>query len=135
MPCSSVIVMNENNEILLQKRKDNNLWAIHGGAIEIDERIEDTAKRELFEETGLIADELSFFKVYSGKEFNHIYPNGDSVYIIENIFVCKKYHGNINLQKEEVIELKFFNINELPKEMMLRNKEIIIDYLKCEGLL
>lgn len=133
MPCSAVIVLNEKNEILLQKRKDNNLWALHGGAIEIDEDIFDAARREMYEETGLIADDLEFFKVYSGKKNHHIYPNGDEVYIIENIFICKKYHGELKVQQDEVKELKYFAFSSLPKEMMLRNKEIIIDYLKTKG--
>ena len=128
MPCSAVILLNEKNEILLQKRKDNGLWGIHGGAIEIDEKIEDAAKRELEEETGLIADELEFFKVYSGKELHHIYPNGDEVYIIENIFICKKYHGKLKKQLDEVEELKFFKFEDLPIKMMLMNRKVIEDY-------
>lgn len=130
MPCSAVIVLNENNEILLQKRIDNGLWALHGGAVETDEKIEDAARRELKEETGLIADELEFFKVYSGKELHHTYPNGDEVYIIENIFICKKYHGELINQKEEVKELKFFKFEDLPSKMMLINRRIILDYFK-----
>jgi len=133
MPCSAVIVLNEKNEILLQKRVDNGLWALHGGAIEVDEEIESAARREMYEETGLIADELEFFKVFSGKKNHHIYPNGDEVYIIDNIFVCKKYHGELSCQKEEVQELKFFSIKDLPKEMMLSNRDIILDYFKSKG--
>ena len=54
----------------------------------IDEKVEDCAKRELQEEMGLIADELEFFMVNSGKEVHYIYPNGDEVSNIEIIYLC-----------------------------------------------
>ena len=129
MPCSAVILLNENNEVLLQKRSDNSLWAIHGGAIEVDESIEDAAKRELKEETGLIANSLELFKVYSGEKYHHIYPNNDEVSIIDFIFVCKSYSGKLSPQKEEVLELKFFPLDNLPVNMMERNLEYIKDYI------
>ena len=37
------------------------------------------SKRELFEETGLIAHDLELFGVFSGKDLHYIYPNGDEV--------------------------------------------------------
>ena len=128
MPCAAVIVINDNNEVLLQKRVDNSLWAIHGGAIEPDESVEDAAKRELKEETGLEAIEIKFFKFYSGKDYHHIYPNKDEVSIIDFVFVCKKYKGELKCQKDEVKELKFFSLENLPSEMMLRNRQYILDY-------
>ena len=36
---ASIICINENNEILLGKRTDNNLWGYFGGAVEIDEKV------------------------------------------------------------------------------------------------
>lgn len=58
-------------------------------------------KRELFEEMGLIADELEFFMINSGEETHYTYPNGDEVYNVEIIYICRKYHGNIKRQEEE----------------------------------
>lgn len=128
MPVSTVIVINENKEVLLQLRKDNSLWGLNGGSIEIDETCEEAAKRELFEETGLIADSLKLFKIYSGAKFHFKYPNGDEVNTIEIVFICEKYHGQLIPQKEEVIELKFFPIKQIPSHMMNNNDLIIKDY-------
>ena len=44
-----VIIENEKGEILLQKRRDNGLWAIIGGSMEIGEKFIETVKREAFE--------------------------------------------------------------------------------------
>ena len=49
---ASVILINDRGEILLQKRKDNGLWAYHGGSLEPGENCEEAAAREMREETG-----------------------------------------------------------------------------------
>lgn len=111
----SVIIENEQGEILLGKRTDNHLWCYAGGAIEPGESIEDCARRELFEETGLVADEMEFLTVNSGPEAHYVYPNGDEVDNVEISFVCRKYHGEIKPQEEEMEELRFFSIDALPE--------------------
>lgn len=51
------------------KRSDNNCWCFPGGAIELGEKVEDAAKREVAEETGLQVKALELFGVFSGQEF------------------------------------------------------------------
>lgn len=111
---ASIIIENEQGQILLGKRTDNHMWGYSGGSIEIDEKVEDCAKRELYEEMGLVADELEFFMINSGPEVHYVYPNGDEVSNIEIIYICRKYHGEIKKQDEELDELRFFDIDELP---------------------
>src|SRR5699024_9078647 len=74
---ASVIVVDEEKRLLLQLRKDNHCWGLAGGSLEPGETLEDVAKRELQEETGLIANELTYFQTFSGNEFYYKYPNGD----------------------------------------------------------
>ncbi|EIT83727.1 MutT/NUDIX family protein [Fictibacillus macauensis ZFHKF-1] len=52
-------IVNKAKEILLQLRSDNNCWGLAGGSLEIGETLEQAAKRELFEETGLIANHVT----------------------------------------------------------------------------
>ena len=56
---------------------------------------------------GLVADEMELFYINSGEETHYIYPNGDEVYNVEIIYICRKYHGTIKRQEDEVEELKF----------------------------
>lgn len=114
---ASVIVEDENGHILLQLRSDNHCWGYAGGSVEIDEVVEEAAKRELYEETGLIAEKLELFGVFSGKETHYIYPNGDEVSNIDIVYLCKKYSGKLRCQKCEVDELKFFDIENLPSNI------------------
>lgn len=67
----------------------------------------------MYEETGLIADEIEFFMVNSDPEVHYVYPNGDEVSNIEIIYVCRRYHGELKRQEEEIEELRFFNIDEV----------------------
>lgn len=114
----SVIVVNEKGELLLGKRTDNHLWGYAGGSVEIDERVEDCAARELFEEMGVEAEELEFFMVNSGPEVHYVYPNGDEVSNVEIIYLCRKYHGELRPQLEEIEELRFFAPEEITMDMI-----------------
>ena len=49
---ASVLLFNQEGQLLMQRRKDNNLWGYAGGVVEMDETVENAAKRELYEETG-----------------------------------------------------------------------------------
>ena len=115
---ASIIIVDERGRILLGKRSDNKMWGYSGGSVEIDEYVEDCAKRELYEEMGLFADELEFFYVNSGPEAHYIYPNGDEVSNVEIIYLCRKYHGELRPQESEIEELRYFAPEEISMEMI-----------------
>lgn len=126
---ASIICINKNGEILLGKRTDNHKWGYAGGSVEIDEKVEDAARREFFEETGLIADEIEFFFINSGPEVHYIYPNGDEVSNIEIVYLCRKYHGTLKRQESEMDELRFFRADEIDLEMISPPIRPVISYL------
>ena len=130
VPHSLVLVFNKENEILLEERKDDGYFDFPGGAIDLKETAEEAAARELAEETGLIADSLILFKVYSGEITHYVYFNGDEIYGIDLIYLCYKYHGELKPQLEEVKTLNFYDLNNMPEKMSIRNKAIINDLLK-----
>lgn len=113
---ASVIVY-QDNKILLQQRKDNKCWAYHGGRVELGEIVEEAAKRELLEETGLTADSLELFGVFSGPELYHIYPDGNEVHIIDIVFLCDNFSGIPIFQAEECLDLKWFEYNDIPENL------------------
>lgn len=109
----SVICIDDQGRLLLGKRSDNKMWGYSGGAVEIDERVEDCAKRELYEEMGVTAEELEFFYVNSGPEAHYIYPNGDEVSNFEIIYICRKWHGEPKSLDGEMEELRFLSCDEI----------------------
>ena len=129
LPHSVVVLFNDKGEVLLEERSDDGYFDFPGGGIELKEKAEDAAKRELVEETGLIADELELFKVYSGEITHYVYFNGDEIYGIDLVYICHKYHGELKPQLEEVKSLKFYSLKDMPSKMSIRNKQIILDLL------
>lgn len=55
LSAGATVVVIKDNRILLNLRSDTNTWGIPGGAIELGESLEETATRELKEETNLVA--------------------------------------------------------------------------------
>ena len=114
---ASVIVEDTQGRILLQKRADNHCWGYAGGSVELDEIVEDAAKRELLEETGLTANELHLFGIFSGPDTHDVYPNGDEVSNIDIVYICRSYTGTLCCRQGEVEELRFFSVDEIPENI------------------
>ena len=131
LPHSIVILFNDKNEVLLEQRSDDGYFDFPGGGIDLKESAEDAARRELKEETGLIADELEFFKVYSGEITHYVYFNKDEIYGVDLVYICRNYHGELKPQKDEVSKLSFHSLNDMPEKMSIRNKEIVKDLLNA----
>lgn len=125
-----VIIENDKGEILLQKRRDNGLWAIIGGSMEIGEKFIETVKREAFEEAGIEIKELTLFGIYSGKDRIITYPNEDICCGTGIIFKTTAYSGEIQNNTEEALEHRFFDKTNLPNNINKYDKQIIIDWTK-----
>lgn len=105
-----VVIINENDEILLQKRSrfkrtDPSKWGICGGKVDLGEMPLDAGIRETLEEIGigLNKEELKFLSMNINEKLHF------TVYYIRkniNVNQCK-------LQKEEVEEVKYFKIEDL----------------------
>jgi len=114
---ASIIVENEQDEILLQLRKDNDCWGYPGGVVDINEVVEDAAIRELYEETGITAHALTLFGVFSGPEHFHVYPHGDQISIVDIVYLCKDYSGEPTPDYTESMDVRFFSIHDLPSNI------------------
>lgn len=123
----------KDGKVLLQKRKDNLCWALHGGVVELGEVVEDAAKRELFEETGLVANKLELLGIFSGDDRMYTYPNGDEVYLIGIIYVCNDFSGELLSETDETLELKWFDMDNLPQEISppnIKPLESFVQFIK-----
>ena len=112
-----LFVFNDQNKVLMQLRTDYNQWGFPGGAMELGESFEETAMRELKEETNLDIKDMKLIKVLSGKDTYREYPNGDKLYDITALFVITKYDGELKVNDDESKSFDWFSIDDLPKNM------------------
>ena len=126
----AVIITKSKGKWVFCKHWERETYEVPGGHREEEENIEDTARRELYEETGLIADELHLWRVFSGPQTHYVYPNGDEVSNIDLVFVCRKYHGEMKRQESEVAELKFFDLDEIPENISPPIAQALREYVQ-----
>ena len=111
---ATTLVFNDSRELLLNLRADTNTWGIPGGSMELYETIEETAIRELREETGITADQLELVAVLSGNDFYFEYPNGDKMCTVIVLFKVTNYSGKLRVSDNESKSLGFFPLTSLP---------------------
>ena len=103
-------VILENDEILLIKRKGEPFkgkWALPGGFVEYNEKVEDAVIREIREETGVNAEIKELVGVYSDPKRD---PRGHTVSIV---FLLNVISGEIKCG-DDACNAKFFNLKKLP---------------------
>ncbi|MDK2562340.1 NUDIX domain-containing protein [Romboutsia sedimentorum] len=129
---TAVIVVNELNEILLQKRSEPyGSWGIPGGLIELGESTESAGKREVFEETGVVVEDLKLIGVFSGEEDNYIkLQNGDEYYVVLVAYYTKCFTGTLCADGDETLDCRFFDISEIPDKLLKRHELVIKKYLE-----
>lgn len=131
---SVVLILDKDNRVLLQKRKTSKYgrFGLPGGLMELGESCEETAIREVYEETGLSITSLTLIDVFSGKNSYSKLENGDEFYATTVAYYTKNYSGILNPNNSETLELKFFNLDELPPNMIGSHKKIIEKYMSIK---
>ncbi|MBE6827119.1 MAG: NUDIX domain-containing protein [Ruminococcaceae bacterium] len=128
---SVVIITDTDGRILLQKRTHpKGRWGLPGGLMELGESCEETAVREVREETSLEVRNLELFGVYSGKDYFCTGETGDEWYVIVIAYTCKDFSGQPKISDGESEELRWFLPSEIPESLANSHRQIILDYVK-----
>jgi len=122
---SAVLVLDNHNRLLMMRRSDSGNWGIPGGAMELGETTEETARRELLEETGLEAGELTLFGIFSGKELYYRYPSGEEVYNVSIVYFAHDVRENVELLDGEHYDFQYFDFAQLPENVSPPIKPIL----------
>lgn len=121
------IIFDEQNRLLLQKRSDCEKWGFLGGMVEFGESVGEAAVREVKEESGLDVEITSLYGVYS-KYFAE-YTNGDKAQPIVHLFNAKIIGGERIDQNDETLELKFFDLNDIPPLFCKQHQDALDDII------
>ena len=123
-------LFNDEGKVLLQKRGDSGKWGFPGGAIELGEKPEETAVRELKEETGLDVEVESLIGIYTDSDIK--YPSGDEAHSICIVYKLKAIGGELKCDNLETIGLKYFAIDELPEMFFKQHEDLKNELIEKE---
>lgn len=117
---AAVALLDEEDRILLQRRTDTGNWGLAGGLMEPGESPEETARREVLEETGLHIGNLELITVLSGREFYTELPNGDRFYPVTVIYLSRDIRdGRLHADGTEGGDVRYFRPDHLPEPITL----------------
>ena len=119
------ILVNDQNEILLQKRSDFNAWGLPGGALEFGESAQEACVREFLEETGLKVRMKSLLGVSTN--FIQHYPNQDVAQAVTIEFVVGLVEKVSEKISSETLDLRYFSKDKLPK-IFNKQHQLFIDH-------
>ena len=117
------VIVIKNGKVLLGKRKGahgSGSWAFPGGHLEFNESIEDCAKREVLEETGMSIKNFRFATIT-----NDLFHQSNKHYV--TLFVVCEHENGIPGVKEpdKCEEWDWFYWNEFPKPIFLSLKNLL----------
>ena len=96
-------------------------WTMPGGKVEFMETLEAAAKRELAEETDLIAKKLDLLCISDDMT--------DTAHYVTVGFIAREYKGEVKIMEPEtILEWKWFSLDELPKNLYNPSKKCIEKY-------
>jgi 8-oxo-dGTP diphosphatase len=113
----------KNNKFLMGRRKGSHgsdSWSIPGGHLEYGESFEDTARREILEETGLKIKNIRF-----GAVTNDYFKDEDKHYV--TIWMLSDWGGGKErmVEPDKFVEIGWFDFNTLPEPLFLPWEQLL----------
>lgn len=125
---TAVVVVNEDHQVLLQKRSDNKKWGLPGGLLELDESIMACSIREVKEETNLDIEITRFLGVFNNPQMR--WKEKDEARVIAFAFVGNVIGGELKINDEESLEFQYFAYKDVPEVHSPDNEEAIRAYFE-----
>jgi ADP-ribose pyrophosphatase YjhB (NUDIX family) len=130
LPRTHVYVLDGSDRLLLMRRTDTGGWGLPGGFMEPGETLEETARRETLEKTGLTVGDLSLLRVFSGPDCHVHYPNGDEVYSVTAAYLTRDFEGALKRDSQEATALAFFDLRDEPVQALGATWSIVAECIR-----
>jgi len=95
VPAASAVVVDDSGRILLHRRRDNDQWALPGGAMHLGESLPDCAVRETHEETGYDIELIGIVGTCSNPRHVFAYDNGEVRQEFSICFLARPVAGTL----------------------------------------
>jgi len=128
-PVIDVAIMNEDeSEVLLGRKKDEILFRFIGGFADVtDENLEQTVRREGYEETGLELGEVIYITSMKVRDWR--YRNNDDRSIMTTFFKAKRISGAAKAN-DDIVELMWFKVTNLQPEEFVDEHSQLFELLR-----
>lgn len=127
VPSVTAVVTNDDGDILLIHKTDNDLWALPGGGHDIGESIADTVVREVKEETGVDVEVTGIVGLYTDPRHVMAYDDGEVRQQFSICFTTRMLGGELTTSSESKA-VKWVTPNKLDKLSMHASMRRRIDH-------
>lgn len=128
VPSVNVVVTNDEGEVLLIRRSDNDNWAVPGGAVDLGESVGEAAIRETREESGIDCQITGLVGIYSDPRHVILYTSDGEVRQEFSILLTARPVGGHPTPSSETSEVRWVRVGELRNYGMDRSMRMRIDH-------
>ena len=112
LPSVACLIRDDEGRLLLVHHVEGR-WMLPGGVVDPGERPADAARRECWEEAGIVVDPLRIAGVYGGPEHRTTYANGDNAAWVVTVFDAVIRDGEPHAHDDETQDVGWFSPGEL----------------------
>ncbi|MCO5995775.1 NUDIX domain-containing protein [Actinoallomurus rhizosphaericola] len=127
VPSVNVVVANDQGEILLIRRTDNDNWAVPGGAIDLGESLAQAAVRETKEETGIDCEITGLVGIYTDPKHVMHYTSNDEVRQEFSIVLTARPVGGTPTPSSESSEVRWVAPDDVRGYTMDRSMRLRVE--------
>ncbi|MDD3627907.1 MAG: NUDIX hydrolase [bacterium] len=122
VPTVDGIIQYPSGVLLIHRKNPPSGWALPGGFIDYGEDAETAVLREIKEETGIDAELVELFHVYSD-------PSRDPrQHTLSVVFILKPKPGSVPIAGDDAGNLDFFTEDRLPDQIAFDHRKILESY-------
>ena len=134
VPSVNVVVTNDQGQILLIRRTDNENWAVPGGAIDLGESMVQAAVRETKEESGVDCQITGLVGIYTDPKHVILYTSNGEARQEFSILLTAQPVGGQPTPSDETSEVRWVDRADVTDYTMDRSMELRVrDYLEFSG--